>query len=350
MTGGLPAKRRHQAVLAVVGAGIGVAATAIVIQGIDLKRTLEIVAGAQPQLLAGAIGLIAVQATLRAIRWKALLPVRANGSRASLARVLPAMLIGYLGNAVLPARLGEVLRSAVVARREGFAASEALGSAVLERVLDVLVLALLGLLAVAGLVVPGWMTATAVAAFAVATAALVILGMGAFITLRHHARGEDHGNAGGGGKGAWIRVTIARLVTGLTRGARVVDRPWAIAFAVGLTLVAWLIDASIFWLAARALGYELWPAGALLVSVAAVLSTAIPTAPGYVGTFELAAVAALSVSGIEGEAALAVALVAHGIAVIPLSLAGALSLWVVGGQWARTRDAAARTHAQIGGS
>jgi hypothetical protein len=73
----------------------------------------------------------------------------------------------------------------------------------------------------------------------------------------------------------------------------------------------------------------------MLVSVLAVLSTAIPTAPGYVGTFELAAVAALGVSGIVGEAALAFAVLAHLMAVLPLSLAGTVSLWLVGGPAAR---------------
>jgi hypothetical protein len=243
------------------------------------------------------------------------------------------MLVGYLGNAVLPARLGEVVRSAVVARREGLASAEALGSAVLERVLDVFVLAILGVLAVTALAAPEWVGTAAATTAIAAAAALVLLGGGALIAARQ--RGRDATSSAAPGPARALLGTVSRLVVQLTRGARIVDRPGLIAAGIALTIVAWLLDASVFWLVGLSLGLAISPPGAMLVSALAVLSTAIPTAPGYVGTFELAAVVALGVSGVTGEPALAFAVLAHVMAVIPLSLAGTAALWLVGGTAAR---------------
>ena len=82
----------------------------------------------------------------------------------------------------------------------------------------------------------------------------------------------------------------------------------------------------------------------MIVSVVAVLSTAIPTAPGYVGTFEFAVVECRSVAiaGVTGELALAFAILAHLVAVLPLSIAGAVSLWVLGSPSLRGLAAGAR--------
>jgi uncharacterized membrane protein YbhN (UPF0104 family) len=116
-----------------------------------------------------------------------------------------------------------------------------------------------------------------------------------------------------------------------------------VAFAVALTLAAWVLDATVFWVAARSLGLELAPLGAMLVSAVAVLSTAVPTAPGYVGTYELAAVAAAGVAGITGESALALAVLVHVITLVPLSAGGALALWAIGGRRLRTLTGGATT-------
>jgi hypothetical protein len=186
---------------------------------------------------------------------------------------------------------------------------------------------------VAALAAPGWAGTAAATAAIGAAGVLVVLGGGALIATRY--RGPDATPVGSPGAARVVLATVGRLIGQLTRGARIVDRPGLIALGIGLTVGAWLLDASVFWLVGQSLGLGISPAGAMLVSVLAVLSTAIPTAPGYVGTFELAAVAALGVSGIVGEAALAFAVLAHLMAVLPLSLAGTVSLWLVGGPAAR---------------
>jgi glycosyltransferase 2 family protein len=58
-------------------------------------------------------------------------------------RIVPVLLIGYLGNAVLPARLGEPIRAHLLARREGLSSALVFGTAVLERIIDLATLAII---------------------------------------------------------------------------------------------------------------------------------------------------------------------------------------------------------------
>ncbi len=85
------------------------------------------------------------------------------------------MLIGYLGNAVLPARLGDPIRAVLVGRRETIPASSAFGSVVLERAIDTLTLALIAAPAAALAGAPDWAVRTAVLAAVLAGAVIVIV-------------------------------------------------------------------------------------------------------------------------------------------------------------------------------
>ncbi len=107
--------------------------------------------------------------------------------------------------------------------------------------------------------------------------------------------------------------------------------------ATGLTLFAWLLDGTIYWAAAHSLGIDLPPAGAMLVSAITVLGTAVPSAPGYVGTFELAASTIAVGLGVAHAEALAFAILVHGLTAIPLALGGVGALLGMG---ARLRDLA----------
>jgi uncharacterized membrane protein YbhN (UPF0104 family) len=96
--------------------------------------------------------------------------------------------------------------------------------------------------------------------------------------------------------------------------------------AVVASALAWLLDGTSFWLAAQAVGADLGYTGALLVSGVTVLGTAIPSAPGFVGTFELAATSVATALGVPAAPALAMAVVAHVMTLGPTAIAGALGL------------------------
>src|SRR5262249_6531058 len=83
--------------------------------------------------------------SIKAWRWVMILgPL----GRYTICQVTPAMMIGFAANNVLPAHLGEVVRSAWFARRYRQRISAILVSQVLERILDTVAVLILFLLAV----------------------------------------------------------------------------------------------------------------------------------------------------------------------------------------------------------
>lgn len=319
----------RRAIVVAIGFLISAGALWVVLQAIDLSDTVRVLAQAHPLLAAGIVGVVAVQVSFRAWRWSVLLPTE---RRLPFGRLLPPLLIGYLGNTVLPARLGEAMRAVVVARRERVGTTEALGSVVVERVIDVATLAVLAFLASLVVDAPTW-AVQALGALAaggvVGIGILSTVGVGPLVLLADRL---------GMRRSPRARDVVARFADTLGGPSR--RRP--IIAAAGISFIAWLLDATSFWLAGQAVGADLSYAAAMLVGGVAVLGTAIPSAPGFVGTFELAAAGMATALGVPGAEALAMAVVVHAMTLLPLALGGAASLIIIGadlGELARNAEA-----------
>jgi uncharacterized protein (TIRG00374 family) len=303
--------------LAAVGLIVSALAAFFLANAVDLAATVRVLATANLGMVGGAIGVLAVGLGVRIARWRLLLP-RRRDERLPLRRLIAPVLIGYLGNVILPARLGEGVRAASVWRREGIGLPETLGSVAIERVLDATVIAILGFLAAAWLGAPEWLVAGTAIVAAVASAILITLlsGIGGHVASRVRPTGSRG-------------VRLARAAERFLRAASVQDRA-GIWGALGLTGIAWILDAAIVWLGAGALSTSLDPPAAMAIAAVAVLGTAIPAAPGYVGTYELAASAAGTAVGLSAETALALAVLVHALTLVPLTIAGIVAAMTVG--------------------
>jgi hypothetical protein len=321
--GALPPRRLAALV---VGLVISAVALAVCLQAVDPPEVLRRLGTAQAGPLIALLALLAVQTWVRAVRWGFLLPMK-DGARIPARRTLPPLLVGYLGNAVLPARLGEPTRALLVARRENVPGALAFGSVVLERIIDMAVLALVMLPAAWLAGAPRWIVEIAVIAAIGAGAVLVVL---VFVGLAAPGRWLDRAGAHlGHGRAASLASLAAARLAEFASGAGAAGRRPALAVAALLTALAWLMDASLVWLAAASLGIPLGLADALVICGVAVLGTAIPSAPGYVGTYELAASAAAVALGIAPESALALAIVVHAMTLLPIALSGVVAFLLI---------------------
>ena len=305
----------------IVGLAVSLVALWVVLRSVDLGASLDLVSKANPLYLLACAAVIATQVVLRSARWRVLLPRRRDGNRIALRRIPAPLLVGYLGNAVLPARLGEPIRAYLVARREDVDAAESFGSVVLERIVDTATLAMIAFAAAAAVDAPDWIVrATAIIAlggFAL-IAAIVVVGLRPFATLGRRLAGRIPGAS-----------RLAPIIDRLDDFARGIDRPSrssGILVAAVVSAACWMLDATTFWLVARSLGVEVSPPAALLIAAVTVLGTALPSAPGYVGTFELAAATTAQALGVDPAAAFALAILAHAVSVLPTAAAGAVAL------------------------
>ena len=194
----------------------------------------------------------------------------------ALRDVVPALFIGFLLNTVLFARMGELARVAVLARRqrltgESIPASTVAGTAIAEQlVLGVaLALCVVGLAPVLHLPHVVW---ELVGVFVVVLAALIT----ALLVLLRKARGR-----------------LARLLAGVSRGQALFSRPRATAIAIAAGTLSWVAQIAGIWAALEAFGIHVGLAGAGLVFVSSTIVQVFPFWPGNLGIFQLGVAAPL---------------------------------------------------------
>lgn len=308
-----------------IGLLISVVAVAIVFSTVDVVATWDVLSAADLVVLTAALVVLALQISVRGLRWRILLPPRPDGSPIPVARTIPPMLVGYLGNAILPARLGEPIRALLVARRERIDALVAFGATILERGIDTVTLALIGFAAALTLGAEWWIVAVSAIVSLVGLVALGLLVAVGLTRLADIAAAvlERIGQAE---RTQRLQGWARSFATGVDRGRNL----RRLGKALGLSVFAWTLDALIFYIVALSLGIELGYAGAMLIGAVSVLATAIPAAPGSIGTFELAATATAVALGVPRPEALALAVLVHLVTVLPVAIAGAVSLIAMG--------------------
>jgi hypothetical protein len=302
---------RRTLLRAALGIAVSLAAIAVLLNSVDLGRTLEVLGTASPAWIGLMLVTTTVDVGARAARWRWLL---APIARIPYRRVVGYTFIGYLANNVLPARLGELVRSHVLGEREGISRPTVLGTVVVERVSDTALVVLIASAALAVLGVGGILTG-AVRLGAVFVLVLVV-GL-AVLVAAHRLPGADRV---GRVLARWPRV--AELGRRLRDGLAIAGRPATIAGAVALGVVAWVASIATFAGAGQAVGIELSLPQAALLCTGVALATIVPSGPGYLGTFELTAVGIASTFGIGRDEAFAMALLVH---------ASILSITSVGG-------------------
>jgi uncharacterized protein (TIRG00374 family) len=299
-----------------LGLVISLVAAWLAVQGVDLATVGELLGRVDPGILVLAICFVGFELWVRALRWSLLLPPGPSG-RPSTGRLVPVALVGYLGNTVLPARIGDVLMAVLASRRESVPVAGALGSVVLMRVFDTLALALLVFPAAIIAGAPEGLIRAAGVAAVLAAAVLLFAQTSIPASIIGFAR---------------RRIRWAPATALLDHGVRFLEamsgkgRVPVFAAAMTLTLGIWILEATVYWLTALSLNVGLTPAAALLVAAVAVLGTAVPSAPGYVGTFELAASTLARALGVEPSAALAYAILVHAVTALPLAIGGVVAM------------------------
>jgi glycosyltransferase 2 family protein len=262
--------------------------------------------------LAGCLFIYAFITVLRGWRWHTILR-RAHIDHAP-ADAYALTVVGYMGNNVLPARSGELLRVLLLGERSTARRRVILGTIIAERFLDLV---------------------TIVTLFAVLTAADVAgkpLGLAPLALVAGVALAA---------------ATMLALLKGFRRRGRLerfaaVVRPFALAtrllinrsgaLLAALTVVVWMLEAATFWLVGDSLNLGFTPVEALFLVVLIGFVSIIPSAPGYIGTFEAAVVFGLHSLGIEGGQALAFALLIRFLLYVPITFVGlALMLARYGG-------------------
>ncbi|MCQ3930221.1 MAG: hypothetical protein DPW16_07155 [Chloroflexi bacterium] len=288
-----PASRRSL----VLAIGLAVLLLFLALRGADWDKMLETLRRGEPLSLVVAGLMLVGTYFLRSLRWRVLLTAE---KPIAVLTVFWAMVIGYLGNSFLPARLGELMRSTMIGRKTGVSTSFALATALTERILDALSLVLFSLIAIPFLDadIPDWLN-TAAAVMAV----LGVVGLTGF-AVAHRFEKVIYTLIKRLPIPQRFQERLTHLVGEFLLGTRAFHHPQrALLFAI-MTPIIWSVDMLMSIIVAGAFDLTLYPAEAILLLAALGLASAAPSTPGYVGIFQFVAVTVLVPFGFSRDEAL----------------------------------------------
>jgi hypothetical protein len=302
---------------ALIGIAVSVVAIWILLRSVDLAKVAVVLGSASPAWLAVMIGTSLIDVGARAARWQILLrPIAA----VPYTHVLGYTYIGYLANNVLPARLGELVRSAALGDGERLSGTTVLGTVVVERIVDTTMVVAIAAVAVLLLSVGGVMGTAVLAGVAFVGLAIGILALGIMANRLPGA--------------ARVRAFMARwpvildLARRLGDGLAVARNPRVVVGAVAFSVLAWSASIATFFAGARAVGIDLSVPQAALVGSGVALISIVPSGPGYVGTFEFAATRIAGGFGVDAERAFAMALLVHAVILLVTTVGGIIAILV----------------------
>ena len=266
---------------------------------------------------------------IRAIRWEVLLsPIK----KVSVLNLFSVSMIGFMANNVLPARLGEIIRPIMIARKEKIGVSTSFATIAIERVFDIL-----GIIVIASLLfcflpsdnqansqavihqLKKW--STIMAFFGICTIAILFLlslypkKAGAvfeklLFVFPHH-----------------LRDKLVNLLHSFISGLQVFDHKIKLLLVGALSFVVWLLNAASIYVLCYSFDIGLSFAGSCFVAVCIALAVALPQAPGFIGVFHIATQKSLNVFAIDISSAQSFAILLWAVSIVPITVAGLLFLW-----------------------
>jgi glycosyltransferase 2 family protein len=278
-------------------------------------------------LLLAAVALTADFA-LRIARWWWMLRTLEPGL--PYRRCVRPFLVSLAVNNTLPLRAGDVVRAVGFRDALRAPAAHVVGTLVIERVLDALVLLALffaGVVGVASGTVPrGFITAAlAVGIACLAAAIAVVIAPGALRGVAHRVLGT-----GPLGRHRWTPRLIA-IVDQLLDSLSIVRSPVLAAQLLAMSIGAWALEGAVFACVAWSLHAAAAPFGPWFSLATGTLATLLPSSPGYIGTFDYFAMLGLIAYGASRAAAAAFALLVHLVLWLPVTVAGAAFMALGGG-------------------
>jgi hypothetical protein len=275
-------------------------------RGTDREAVRDALAGVRGLPLLGGVLCLGTMYLLQSVRWRMIVGEPALRVRAFLGWVV----MGVAVNNVLPGRIGDILRARWLSVDGRMPWGRALATVVFDRAGDVIALALLLAASVWTIDDAPWLRRVAVGT-ALGVVAIVV----AVVLARVYAGRRERGRRQRGRVRTFVRDTVDGLARPLG--------PRLVTLALLLSLAAWGMFALAVSLVARSVGFELTPLDAVFVAAVVNLGVAIPSSPGFVGTYQWLAVESLARLDVATrEEALAFSILLHAAWYVPTTLVG----------------------------
>lgn len=295
----------------------------LALRGLNLQTIWNSITSANLIWLLPGILVYFAAVMVRAWRWQYLLyPVQ----EISLLKMFPVIVIGYMGNNIYPARAGELLSAVLLKRKHQIAVSASLATILAQRIFDGIVMLgflFLNLFQIGKLnIQSGFLNVLRTLAFwgslVFIGLLLIFLVMAAF-PVKSHAIIQ---------KIIWVvfpqkwqsgaEQVIRRFMLGL--GA--LQTPRDVITVTIMSIIIWLIEALFYWFVMLAFPFRVSFFTLMLLLGVVNLATTLPSAPGYVGTFDAMSIAFLTAMGVSSALSAGYTVVLHAALWLPITLVG----------------------------
>jgi hypothetical protein len=309
-----------------LGLVVSAALLAYVFWGVDLRSI-----GARLQRTLWSFLLLSVALNfgsmwVRAWRWRYLFPPGAPAGH-----LFRALLIGYMGNNLLPLRAGEIVR-VYVASRYGPRFWTAFATVVVERVLDGLAMGLLVGVLLLKVPVPGDLRWSIFLFLGVDLLGLLVLAAIAIVPNACRALIETVFHRAG-----WLEQRLLRILDTMIEGVCGLRAARHVVPIVLSSVGIWLLLALSIWAALHSAHLDLPVAAAWTVLAFLGLGVSLPSSPGFVGVIQAATMLALALFGVDRTDALSFSLLLHASQFVPVTALGLACLFT---EHVRLTDAA----------
>jgi hypothetical protein len=322
-----------------LGLGISLIFLYAALRGLGLKDLGAALRGANYFWLLPGVAVYFVGVWVRAWRWHYLVrPIKSVPTR----RMFPIVAIGYMGNNIYPARAGEVFRALFLKKSEGVAFSASLATIIVERIFDGVVMLgfvflnlpeLAQLTSASGFV--GNIQTLALWGSAAFIGALAVFLLAAMFPARAYALASAVVQRLAPQR---YRERILGLVDKFLGGLGALRSPKDALMVFFTTVLIWLLETGKYWFVMQAFPFKVSFFALMLMNGIVNLATTIPSAPGYVGTFDAPGIAVLTAYEVAKATAAAYTLVLHVALWVPITALGAYYLLREGMGWRPSVD------------
>jgi glycosyltransferase 2 family protein len=265
----------------------------------------------------------------RSWRWHYLLkPLK----KISTPKMFPMVTIGYMGNNIYGYRIGEVLRAIILKRHEEVPISASLATVIIERVFDGVVM--LGFIFLnlpelakvtqdSGYI--GNIQQVAIYGSALFFGALAIFLLAAMVP---QVTGKVIDWSVAHLLPARFREKVGGVAHKFLDGLESLRSPKDVLMVFVTSIVIWLFETGKYWFVMHAFNFEVSFFALMLMNGIVNLATTLPSAPGYLGTFDAPGIAVLVAYGVPANIAAAYTLVLHAALWLPITALGAYYFFV----------------------
>jgi len=300
----------------------------LALRGLRLDEVWDSIREANYWWLVPSVATYFVAVWARTWRWDYMLrPLKP----VALRKLFPVVVIGYMGNNVYPFRAGELLRSYVLRRREQIPISASMATVVVERVFDGLVMLLFVFVALPFTPIPSdRLRSMIIVASLGFFGAMILFFVLAAVPGRAFRLAQWVSNV-------FLPYRTREPLLEFTErflGGLESLRSFRNVLMIFLTsVVIWLLETVKYWFVMHAFTFEVSFFALMLMNGVVNLATTLPSAPGYVGTFDAPGIAILVLYGVRETLAGAYTLVLHAALWLPITLLGAFYMLREGLGW-----------------